>query len=275
MKRIVLLSCIGFLPPNNLKIPVSQNKDGLSESQYHKVIDKVERVYRKVAEDYGGELKIDRKWESPTVNAGTFRDEGGKHWHVNLYGGLPRHPTMTEDGFALVICHELGHHIGGFPKKIINRRTHWSSAEGQADYWATLKCLRRLFENDDNETLLQGVKIPQTLTKYCELSFGTRGHRDLCKRIGLAGVAVANLNASATNSTPSLDTPSQEVVSATYEKHPKPQCRLDTYFQGTICDDIWENWVSQTEEMKGTCHSGHGHTIGLRPSCWFKEKGQD
>ena len=65
-------------------------------------------------------LKIEKKWSSATVTAGTYRDIRNKQWIINLYGGLARHPLITEDAYALVICHEIGHHIGGAPKKIID-----------------------------------------------------------------------------------------------------------------------------------------------------------
>ena len=34
-----------------------------------------------------------------------------------MFGGLAGHETITTDAFALVACHELGHHIGGAQRK--------------------------------------------------------------------------------------------------------------------------------------------------------------
>ena len=127
LQNTLVFACEGFLPPNNLYLRVNDKNEGLSQLQYQRAIDKVANVYTRVARKHGAILKIERLWESGIVNAGTFRDERNKHWHLKLYGGLARHWFMTEDGYALVICHELGHHIGGAPKKIINQEPIWSS----------------------------------------------------------------------------------------------------------------------------------------------------
>lgn len=266
------LACVqdNFLPPNNLHIPVTEKNSGLSEERYHDVIDKVERIYSPIVTADGAELKIDRLWESSTVNAGTFRDERGKHWHINLYGGFARLPLITEDGFALVICHEIGHHLGGAPKKNIETAS-WSSNEGQADYFATLKCLRRIFEKEDNEAINRAQEIPEIVSENCQESFPDKKERALCIRNSMAGLAVARINATIQGTNfPSFETPDETEVGSTNEKHPRAQCRLDTYFMGSICEVGHNTTLSQTNEVKGTCHSSLGHTSGIRPTCWFK-----
>ena len=76
-----------------------------------------------------------------------FAKQGASTWEVHMYGGLARHQAVTADGFALVVCHELGHHLGGAPQKVDwFGRLRWASNEGQADYWGTAKCFRKLLE---------------------------------------------------------------------------------------------------------------------------------
>ena len=58
----------------------------------------------------------------------------------------------------------------------------------------------------------------------------------------------------------------------TYEDHPETQCRLDTYFAGALCNKDYREDVSQTEEVKGTCHASLGDRVGVRPACWFKAR---
>ena len=72
-----------------------------------------------------------------TVNANA--SQRGRTWIVNMYGGLARRPEITPDGFAMVLCHELGHHMGGFPFV-----SGWAANEGQSDLFATLSCGRIL-----------------------------------------------------------------------------------------------------------------------------------
>lgn len=261
----------GFLPANSMKFPVNYKFAGLTREQYDQAIDKVLKVYGPIVKKWDAELIMDRKWEDETVNAGTFRDEDGKHWHINLYGGFARHPLITQDGYALVICHELGHHIGGAPKKIFSQGVIWSSAEGQADYFATLKCLRKVFAKDDNIEIVRNLDIPDTIRTECKKSFSKEAEAALCLRTSMAGLSVARVNADGRQvPPPELDLTDPNTVSTTNSAHPEPQCRLNTYYQGSICP-LPSTWsVSQTDEVKATCHQKNGFDRGLRPSCWYK-----
>ena len=228
----------------------------------------------------GGNLKVVRKWSDGTVNA--YAQQQGNTWMVSMFGGLARHSTVTEDGFALVVCHEIGHHIGGAPKKGgsagggwwggSSGGTSWASNEGQSDYFATLKCLRKVFLNDDNAGIIAKMNVPSFVTDKCQKS--TRGNKDdaaICVRAAMAGKSVSDLF-SALSKTPEtkFDKPDSKVVSSTNDSHPAAQCRLDTYFQGALCEVGMNEPVSQSDEVKGTCHGSLGHTSGLRPLCWFK-----
>lgn len=94
----------------------------------------------------------------------------------------------------------------------------------------------------------------------------------MCVRGGMAGLSVAKLFQSLRGSTvePKFDTPDPKVVTKTDDNHPATQCRLDTYFQGSLCEVNFSEDVTSTSEVTGTCHASLGHTIGLRPLCWFK-----
>lgn len=261
----------GFLPENDMYIPVgAKMKGGLTEAQFNKVIDKVEAIYAPIVSNMGGNLKIARKWDDGTVNANATRMLSA--WNVNMYGGLARHSTITEDGFALVLCHEIGHHLGGAPKvgMFLNK---WASNEGQADYYATLKCLRHVFLNDNNSAVAKKLKAPAPLVEACAKAWPDKADNAICVRNGMAGASVAGLFAALRNKPEAkFDTPDTNVVAKTDDAHPAHQCRLDTYFQGALCEKSFNEEVSQKEEVQGTCHASTGHKIGLRPLCWFKPK---
>lgn len=260
----------GFLPENDLSIPAdSKNLTGISQNEFNAVIDKLETIYAPIVADMGGRLTINRKWDDATVNANATRLGG---WIVNMYGGLARHPSITSDGFALVLCHEIGHHLGGAPKvrSLFNR---WASNEGQSDYFATLKCLRQAFLNDDNASIVRSLNAPAPLVNACAKAWANKDDRDICVRNGMAGASVAGLFAALRNQAEAkFETPDTNVVSKTDDKHPAHQCRLDTYLQGALCEQSFNEEVSQKDEVKGTCHGSTGHKAGLRPLCWFKPK---
>ena len=106
----------GIVEDNNLWIsPFNKNSNTMTEERFNSVIDKVENIYKPVIDGMGAKLSIIRKWDDGTVNA--YAQRSGKTWKVSMFGGLARHEAITDDGFALVVCHEIGHHIGGAPKK--------------------------------------------------------------------------------------------------------------------------------------------------------------
>jgi hypothetical protein len=272
----------GFLPENHFRIPVGVKRaGGLNEQQFNMAIDRVEKIFAPIIASMGGNLVVERRWTDPTVNA--YAQQSGKTWKVSMFGGLARHETITEDAMSLVICHEIGHHIGGAPK--IGgaggggwwgggSSSNWASNEGQADYFATLKCLRRTFLNDNNMAIISKMDVPASVTEMCKKQ--TASNKDdmaICVRGAMAGQSVGNLFAALEKSPqPKFDTPDSKVISKTNDAHPASQCRLDTYFQGALCDVSFNEDVSQSDEVKGTCHPSLGMKVGNRPLCWFKPK---
>ena len=186
-----------------------------------------------------------------------------------MYGGLARHELVTADAFALVVCHELGHHLGGAPK--VGSASAWASNEGEADYFGTLKCFRRLFESENNEAVIASMAIPTLVKEKCEANFSSIGDQALCMRASMAGKSLALLLSSLGRSGDvDFSTPDTNVVSSTNNAHPAGQCRLDTYFQGSICDKGISEEVSNESELSGTCNRIDNYDDGVRPLCWFK-----
>ncbi|MFL5783473.1 MAG: hypothetical protein ACJ76H_02615 [Bacteriovoracaceae bacterium] len=259
-----------FLPLNNSKIPAHQKlmNVGITEEQYNSVIKKIETIYDPEFSAAKKSLLINSNWEDGTVNAFSENPDPSTPTII-LYGGLARHPSITRDGFALVLCHEIGHHLGGAPKISSDL---WASAEGQADYFASLKCIRRFFQDEDNEKALSVVEVPEVLREECEKIHSEEEAR-ICIRSGLAAVSVEALVAEIAMQKPGkFQTPDKSKVKKTNEGYPSAQCRLDTFFQGALCDQPVSESVSDVDPAKGTCHEKNHSLIGLRPKCWFKSR---
>lgn len=260
--------CRGFLPPNDMKIAVGSNQDkGLTRGQYDEVLDRVERIYGPIIAAQGAKLEIARLWEDDTVNA--YAQRSGNQYIIAMYGGLARHEVVTQDGFALVACHELGHHLGGAPKK----PQRWASNEGQADYYANLKCLRRIFDDSGSAafTRLKGEADP-TAEAGCRALWSNPRDQALCLRASMAGLSVSTLLGllRRDEKPPRFDTPDPSTVAQTNHAHPAAQCRLDTYFQGSICTRSLDEALDDANPIPGTCARSRGDTSGMRPRCWFK-----
>lgn len=261
----------GFLPENDLWISAqTKSVTGMDEATFNTVIDKVVEIYEPIISSMGKKLNVERKWSDGTVNA--YASQSGSTWNVAMFGGLARHEAITPDGFALVVCHELGHHIGGAPKKSSWWGSSWASNEGQADYFATLKCLRKTWRAEDNASIVAKMEVPEVVTTKCAEQWTDAVDQVICQRGAMAGLSTANLFKNLRNSDVQADfnTPDPKVVSKTNHNHPAYQCRLDTYFQGALCQIDETVDVHQKDESVGTCYRDSGDTTGVRPFCWFK-----
>ncbi len=282
MKQMIILCLLftfnlqaSFVPENNLSIPFNNfNPSGISKEQFEIVINKVSNTYSPIVEAKGARLIFNRKWDDNTVNASAARDlSRGTDWFVSMFGGLARHPQMTEDAFLVVVCHELGHHLGGFPKKTqafqVDRK--WSSVEGQCDYFASLKCLKKVFEKEDNEAALKNKIVPQIVLEQCESSYVNHHEKMICIRSAIAGMEISKFIEVLTESKKSVSfaTPDKKKVFKIEKDHNSAQCRLDTFFQGSLCEVSADTELSKEEAHSGACTKKNGNSRGLRPRCWM------
>ncbi len=145
------------------------------------------------------------------------------------------------------------------------------SVEEEADYYSTLKCARKLFLHDDNQKAIRGAVIPPALESACTKAYGDLNDRAICIRTGLSSQILGKILASMRNSQePKFDTPDPLVVTKTNMSYGSVQCRLDTLFQGSLCEKSFNEDMSDTDLTKGACHPKLGDTVGNRPLCWFK-----
>ncbi len=261
-----------FAPENDLYIGVEQSRGGIDKATFDELIDRAERIYKPIIKQRGGNLAMVAKWDDGTVNAYTLRQ--GNSWQVHMFGGLARMGAMTEEGFAMVICHELGHQIGGLPKKTSWWGVaSWAAAEGQSDYFSTAKCMKLMYKDQDNTTALINQTIPPVASEKCQEVYSSTQDQEVCLRTSLGALALGEVLASMGGQTtgfPKLETPSTQVVQKTnVSGYPSSQCRVDTYFQGALCDIAGDVDTSESDIHQGYCARENGYTIGTRPLCWF------
>jgi len=271
----------GFLPRNNLYIPARREildengapvGGGITEAEFNAVIDAVVAIYTPIVAQMGGTLKMARNWTDGTVNA--FANREGNEWWVNMFGGLARHKETTIDGFMLVVCHELGHHMGGAPKYSSRGNVNeWAGNEGQSDYWATLKCARRVLAREPNLREVAAMDAPESVHRKCALNTFNANEAAICVRSAMGGLSLARLLSSLhtedENAMPWFSRQDPNRVGTMADGHPAAQCRLDTYYAGALCDKDFREDVSQTLAAPGTCMAEDGYRTGVRPRCWF------
>lgn len=237
----------------------------LERSEFQKIIEELHELYAPEVRQLGKKLIFDFRWDSERENAGATRDDDNNPIII-MHGGMARHPLMTLDAFRLVLCHELGHFLGGAPKALRGNsgKLSWSSVEGQADYFATSKCLKRLFEDEsaNEEALRQHEK---------EISRHDSCNDLRCERILRASRSAALLYASIRvgNMDISLQRKDSSIVYKTKSGHPSSQCRLDTMAAGNFCDASPYSEFDRFDPKIGSCHRQQEEHNGVRPLCWF------
>ena len=258
-----------FMPKNDLFISVDQKNVNITHAVFNQCIDDIESLYKPIIKErFDAKLKVVRKWEDGTVNA--YALQRGKNWEVHMFGGLARHKAITPDGFRAVICHELGHHAGGAPK-IRNWTSSWASNEGQSDYFAMTKCLKRFFKKDIDKTLTLFDENEDTIaTAKCALVYTEIEDMAICVRELKASLSLATLLAGSQEV--SIESHDSTIVSRTNDKHPAAQCRLDTYVAGSLCNKDLDEIPDSEDVRAGYCVRSDGYVYGVRPLCWYKPK---
>lgn len=182
-------------------------------------------------------------WESDMVHASYsgYEQDGAYFHHIFLFGGFVRQIGMTKDGLAVTACHEIGHGIGGAPKK-----SSGSSMEGQSDYYATKTCLPIVFkylkktEQPELPYLLDLCAKYNKNDEYCSRSLHAlladqdffKNHQGKIVDFNQASLVIA----SELNDSPSF--------------YPEPQCRFDTSIHGALQLERPRCWYPQGIERK-------------------------
>lgn len=263
----------GITIENDLWIGANdKNAAGITKDQFDQAINDVEAIYNEIVSTHGGTLKVVRNWDDGTVNA--FARQTNGDWEVHMFGGLARHETVTPDGFALVVCHELGHHLGGAPRKMDwFGQVRWAANEGQADYWGISKCFRKLLEKrGDSLDVVKTMTVDAEVTKVCDDKYGVGQEESaICVRSAYAGRSLSSLFHSLRGLTDELSFSVKDpaVVTSTDHAHPLPQCRLDTYFSAAACDVASSVDTDMEDPTIGTCNRVKGDVTGVRPLCWY------
>lgn len=235
-----------------------------TEKEFKEMINKARMLYTPVFQRSGFRFRIEAAWNDNTINA--YASEFRSTKNVAMYGGYAR--GMTRDSFLTVLCHEIGHHLAGFPRYTGSAM----SSEGQADYFSTLRCMKAMLRGDvRNQIIALKLNLPQEIKRACQYQYGMTEDYYICLRGAKAAEDYGQQQASRSGSGMkiSLATPSTDIVNHTQETHPEPQCRADTKLQGILCNVPITMGLSIYNEKVGTCNGTTGHRVGMRPACWF------
>lgn len=242
---------------------------GIQEAEFRSRNDAALKAYQPITQALGGTLRINNKWSDGTVNANASKQGGS--WVVNMYGGMARLAKVTGDGYNVVLCHEVGHLVAGFPFYRGSGKSSMSN-EGNSDYWAVHACFNKLFgnEKDKNEEIAEAA--PEKVKDLCSAVHDDDDRKNLCIRSLVAGHNIQF--AFARGNPPVIGKKDPKVVRQTSHGHPQSQCRVNTTSAGSLCakagwtDTTYPN--SEADMNKHSCGKEYGDYLkGSRPKCWF------
>ncbi len=215
----------------------------LNQAQFDSILEEVQNEFQTDMQALDLQFTLNKQWKSEERLASIKIPQGKAI--LSISGFMARQELMSEDSFRLLLCHEVGHVLGGAPKQSPG---HWSSTEGQADYYSTAKCIKRL--------------IPENDEQY--------------SRVKAASLALAQMDAIGNGNHPesvSLDKRDSSQVMASITTHPNSQCRLDTMIAGLNCSVDPHIDFDTTNSDIGACvrrSSDEEMRNAARPRCWFR-----
>ena len=216
----------------------------LNSQEFYQILAEFEDIYAPMVAEQGGQLELIDKWDNDKVEAWASQD--GNNWRIEIYGGVARAELIDRDALLLVLCHEMGHHLGGAPRThirpLFDKVGYWLSVEGQADYFATAKCIKR-FVSDRERVVMASYNMLTTVAN----KYGEEG--------------------------PALDKKDDFIVSHTiYKGYPSFQCRFDTMVAGFDCYISHEIPFDNKDVTAGAClhDASSWEAVNARPLCWYR-----
>ncbi len=275
-----------------------------ASTEVNKFINKTEKdfnqIFKNQLHDSGyHSVKIGLKTVSKLENPSPATSYGGENYRGRSTSGIfwiyineitAEMITKYPDTIQLILCHELGHAIGGAPIGLGQRNVSTFekaknvtiSIEGQADYFATLKCLPNIWANSNSSNEFNhNLFVSPEESEACKIQHGQRSDRvRTCERSLVAARKIPEFsfdytiqlnlkyqqelqNDSYTFKFNNYNTgPTNELLS----EHPSPDCRYETLVSGALCNADSKIPLSLVDEKQGTCH---GNQVGSRPTCWY------
>lgn len=265
---------------------LSEGEPQITEAEFNKRISEIKKVYAPIVRFHKGRLSLKGLWKNDRIIARATQMFGS--WKIDFSGGLARRPELSGDGMTLIICHEIGHHLAGFPFYVGTPfGGYWAATEGQSDYYSTHVCAKNMWANETDLNASFALKVNPFAKNECDSVYGQQTERDLCYRTAVALESVILTMATLKKvPMPQYTTPDRSIATGTLENHPKTQCRFDTLFMGNLCAAKFnqelipgkktragrESVDAERESAINACSVLNEFTQGHRPACWFKSR---
>ncbi len=236
----------------------------IERHSFDQIIKRLQHLYEPDFRSKQQLLRINGQWDSQRMEASARfeEDHRGEIAIITITGAVARHAVVTEESFATIICHEIGHFLGGQPT------LSKYSTEGQADYFAASACMRRLIPKMPDGTFTSPPRAPRIVKQRCANAYVSPKEIEICIRSTMGGYGLSSFVAfRKSQNEPNLETPDPDEARLLRFEPSTVQCRLDTFIVASLCNpsvkmaiDVKRPWLCS---RKGTL----AHLS--RPTCWY------
>lgn len=267
MKFLILFSLVLGLRSQAQMLSFPLSAYSKSQRNYEEVLTLAYKKYSPIFKKVGLKFAIESDWSSDTVNAYALPIVN-KTARVRMFGGYYRKPLISNDAFLLILCHEIGHHLGGDPRYNDDSSYPEAAAEGQSDYYASHTCMPIMLADQDNAAFIKRNPVGFNIMQTCNRAWGMNTPRSLiCQRTLSAALALAQNRAEgAGEKRPSITDKDRDKVGTTNVYHPDNVCRLNTHIAAAICTT--ENDLGLSKGQVCSFRNAFERQ-GMRPACWY------
>jgi hypothetical protein len=241
----------------------------VSKSDFNKVTKGLINLYSAEFGLRGGTLEIIPNNTDTTPQALSRKTSEGL-WQIEVYQGMLDLEHQSIQTLGMMLCHEVGHFLGDGPyvighsitAAVRQRAPKKMSCEGQADFYSTSQCFRKL--QRIVPVLNSTTDSNDTLSTECSHSFKNKDDIDAC----LSGLKTAkDLAYVYQDALGKIGIPtsfqnsfSDSITDRTLnyvDEYPTLECRYQTLVHGLLCAEV----------VDGECVDSKW----ARPLCWFKD----
>ena len=216
---------------------------------------------------------------------------------IRIHSQILEHHLINEPVLIQLLCHELGHFIGGNPKKKkANGSSSWSTIEGQADLFSSGYCLPLFYEHHQNlvkqflSTFTDDLKISENELsqiiktqngavlsqhkKVASTNSSSSNESEVSRLILNSSWQLTHLFAQINKDPFKLNLFQKDFyrTKRIVENHASAQCRLDTFINGFNCHGLYQtdNLLTENLELFNQCSEEKLDLgIEIRPRCWW------
>ena len=219
------LSSYSSIFKNNYEIHLEEaTTSEVNQAKFYSITSEIYKLFSQT------NILVNYEWDKPYFTA-YAHEESAHNFSINFWGGLARIPDMLEETWAFIVCHELGHILGGEPHLSIET-LRWASSEGQSDYFAAQICLPRYFKSKIKSNIEQQDYLPFELG-LCLKRYEKTEDQSICLQILRAQRGFVAINRYMQNDEDYEF--NREVEFNNNSSMPTLQCRMNTITDGATC----------------------------------------